>query len=183
MEELSSITIDDFLIQDRTEHERIEREYYIRKYNDCVHLMVESKRNQKTHCIYKVRQQEIDSNYNFMDCIAFIIDKLKKRGFTQVTYCPPNLIRISWINESIEKAKIKNLQLLHAEAIKPEQSVVIAPPIMWFGSKSRQDEAALKEIEVLSNKKLLEKKLKKSGNKPKTKQEFIEASKRFLLDN
>jgi hypothetical protein len=171
-EKCSTVTIKTFFEEDLRKQEYIEQQYYIRKYNDLIWNMQDAKRAGKTTYVYKVREYEIDMAYNFMDCIAFIINRLKEAGFDQVTYTPPNIIVVSWINEEIEKNKIKALHGLYIESQKPDKNVIIAPPIMWANDRARQMEhitrnksASLKAIRTIKDRK-----------------KFIEASRQYLLN-
>jgi len=140
MEEPSNFTIHNLNDISLKEQDRVEKECYVKKYNDCINKIEETNRTGKKHCIYSVSMKDINPAYNPFDCVTYIFTTLRdKAQFDQLRIIPPRHIEVSWVCESIEKKKIKNLNIMYQEYVRPEKNIIKAPPIMWYGSRTRHE--------------------------------------------
>jgi len=140
VERISNLSIHDIIQEDELDQDRAIKQYYIPKLNDVCHDIKDARKHLRSNVTYEVRLEEIDPFYNFMDCCSFIIRELKRKGFKQTKFIKPNKIRISWINEAIEKEKIERLHHLYGETRLEEEKGIYAPAIMWYGNESRYKE-------------------------------------------
>lgn len=134
------LTIEDIHKEDILMRQRIRDEYYEKHYRSCIGRINDLRRTGKKFCIYEVPKEEVlEKNYNFLECIDYVMQKLDSGGW-QYQFFPPNVLRISWFNENVEKEKIDAFHRVYAKAMKPEEKVIRAPKIMHFGSVSRRDD-------------------------------------------
>lgn len=169
-------SMNDIHQEDLILHARLVDEHYEKHYQNCLTRIRDLRKTGKKFCIYEVPMETIfEKHYNFIECIVYIIKKLKANGW-QYKYYKPNLIRISWINEELEKQKINDYQYAFEESTRPEEKIIKAPQIMHFGSKSRRDEqldirmqlqkqknSFMEEFEKAKNKKRRPKKMDEQG--------------------
>lgn len=132
----SETTIGDFFKIDNEKRERLKKKVYEKYYQNCISEMKRSKRMGKDYYEFSVPRQILtEPDYNYIECIVHIQKRLKNAGFEQVKIFRPNIIFVSWVNENVEKEKIKDLCYFYSESKKNPNDVIKAPSIMWNNTK------------------------------------------------
>lgn len=118
-----SINITDIEYEEKLREERAYKIYEKLLDECCGHIRTVYRHYRKKQVLFNVPFNYLnDDDYDFRECLCYIIDSLRNSGF-YVRYLKPITIYISWVNKEQENKKRKNQKKLIMEDLLTNKTI------------------------------------------------------------